>query len=285
MEILRVIIQGTITKGGCILDVKVGSISKLKNTTNNNIYFWLNNRFTTKQFGRLHPISSSCCDRLNAYIFSSVYNALIENCSVNVVKRNEIQLEFIIWYAIIELTSVRVPPSPGCSSFLTPAAHYMALLAGILWDLDGVLVDTGELHYQSWAATLAGYGFNLTFDLFRLTFGMNNHDILTTLYGQPPDLDFLARVTERKEGAFREMVRGQARTLPGVLTWLNQFRAWRIDQAVASSAPMENIVALINELDLKLYFTALVSGYAGLTNRENKIRLVTRPGNGSGTPQ
>lgn len=138
----------------------------------------------------------------------------------------------------------------------------MALLAGILWDLDGVLVDTGELHYQSWAATLAGYGFNLTFDLFRLTFGMNNHDILATLYGQPPDPDFLARVTERKEGAFREMVRGQARPLPGVLTWLNQFRAWRIDQAVASSAPMENIVALINELDLKLYFTALVSGYA-----------------------
>jgi len=35
--------------------------------TNTIIYFGLYDRFTTEQFGHLHPVSSSYCDRLNAY--------------------------------------------------------------------------------------------------------------------------------------------------------------------------------------------------------------------------
>jgi beta-phosphoglucomutase family hydrolase len=138
----------------------------------------------------------------------------------------------------------------------------MTFCAGILWDMDGVLVDTGELHYKSWATTLAGYGYDLTFDLFKTTFGMNNYDILKTIYGHPPSPDFLAQVTDQKEGSFREMIHGRARPLPGVLDWLEQIKARGFAQAVASSAPIENVDVLVDELGLRPYFSALVSGYA-----------------------
>jgi beta-phosphoglucomutase-like phosphatase (HAD superfamily) len=45
---------------------------------------------------------------------------------------------------------------------------------GVLWDLDGVLVDTGEFHFQAWSGLLPEYGVPFTRELFRATFGMNN---------------------------------------------------------------------------------------------------------------
>ncbi|MFN8007769.1 MAG: HAD hydrolase-like protein, partial [Terriglobia bacterium] len=57
---------------------------------------------------------------------------------------------------------------------------------GIIWDLDGVLVDTGEFHFQSWQETLAGFNIPFTRDFFHRTFGMNNAGVLTELMGHPP---------------------------------------------------------------------------------------------------
>ena len=30
-------------------------------------------------------------------------------------------------------------------------------IKGVLWDMDGVLVDTGDFHYQAWVHTLDSY--------------------------------------------------------------------------------------------------------------------------------
>jgi len=130
----------------------------------------------------------------------------------------------------------------------------------VLWDMDGVLVDTGPLHFQTWKDALAPMGVALTPELFRATFGMNNVGVLTTLLGRAPEPELAARVGDAKELAFREAIRGQARPLPGVVTWLRRLRAQGFRQAVASSGPPENIAALIDELGLRPYFDALVSG-------------------------
>lgn len=72
----------------------------------------------------------------------------------------------------------------------------------VLWDLDGVLVDSGELHYHSWQETLNNLSIPFDHEKFRLTFGMNNNGILTILIGRPPETDFLEMVTNRKEVSF-----------------------------------------------------------------------------------
>jgi beta-phosphoglucomutase len=53
--------------------------------------------------------------------------------------------------------------------------------AAVLWDMDGVLVDTGEFHYQSWAQVLQDYDVPFSREVFRGTFGMNNAGILSVL--------------------------------------------------------------------------------------------------------
>jgi beta-phosphoglucomutase family hydrolase len=135
-----------------------------------------------------------------------------------------------------------------------------ALKQGAIWDMDGVLVDTGEFHFPAWSQVLAKHGIPFNRELFRATFGMNNAGILSMLLGEPPAPDLLAEISDRKEELFRQAVRGRVRTLPGVLAWLESLKASGVRQAIASSAPPANIDALVDELEIRTYFAAIVSG-------------------------
>jgi beta-phosphoglucomutase family hydrolase len=132
---------------------------------------------------------------------------------------------------------------------------------GVIWDMDGVLVDTGEFHFQAWSRALPEYGITFTRQLFRATFGMNNAGILSVLLGQTPAPELLAEISDRKEQLFRQAVRGRVQPLPGVLAWLERLKAAGMGQAIASSAPPANIDALVDELGLRDYFDAIASGF------------------------
>jgi len=132
----------------------------------------------------------------------------------------------------------------------------------VLWDMDGVLVDSGELHYQSWLETLTTLSIPFDRDKFRLTFGMNNTGILTILLGKLPEADFLERVSNRKESLFRQLIHGRLQLLPGTLELLNRLQERGTLQAVASSAPQANIEVTVDELNIRHYFSALISAYA-----------------------
>ena len=132
---------------------------------------------------------------------------------------------------------------------------------GILWDMDGVLVDTGEFHYQSWVAVLPDYGIPFSRQFFQDTFGMNNAGILEILLGDDLTPELLAEIGDRKEAWFRDAIRGQAQPLPGVLAWLERLQAEGFCQGIASSAPPANIDTLVDALGLRAYFDALVSGF------------------------
>ena len=133
---------------------------------------------------------------------------------------------------------------------------------GVLWDMDGVLVDTGELHLQSWAETLKEYGFEFDRKFFVSTFGMNNASILTLVFGKKPEPALLAEIGDKKEAWFRKAIKGKAQPMAGVVAWLEQLKNWGFHQAVASSAPMANVLAVINELRLGPYFDTMVSASA-----------------------
>jgi len=137
----------------------------------------------------------------------------------------------------------------------------MTTRQGILWDLDGVLVDTGELHFQAWSQVLPEYGIPFTRESFQATFGMNNTGVLSALLGRTPEPELLTAISDRKEKLFRQAVRNRAQPLPGVRVWLERLKAAGAWQAIASSAPPANIDALVDELGLRPYFAAIVSGF------------------------
>ena len=131
----------------------------------------------------------------------------------------------------------------------------------ILWDMDGVLVDTGEAHFLAWYQALAEIGIPYTREDFRVTFGMNNAGLLKYVFGEPQTPALVNQLGGYKEELFREMVKAGANLLPGVEGWIAQFKAWGWKQAIASSAPWENIDALVDGLGIRAHFDAIVSGF------------------------
>jgi len=130
---------------------------------------------------------------------------------------------------------------------------------GILWDMDGVLVDSGRLHYLSWRDTLAHYNIPFSEDDFQHTFGMNNTGVLNSVTDNQIEPELIQMISTEKENLFREKLPGQVNPLPGVRIWLQKLGKAGFVQVVASSAPLQNIHALLQTLDLQHYFQALIS--------------------------
>ena len=137
----------------------------------------------------------------------------------------------------------------------------MSQLKAVLWDMDGVIVDTGEFHYRSWQDTLSRQGMEYSRETFRTTFGMNNRGIIEILFGEDVSEGLYHQVSEEKERAFRQLIKGKVKLLPGVQSLLDTIADARIPQAIGSSAPQENIDAIVDSLGLRSYFKELVSAY------------------------
>ena len=131
----------------------------------------------------------------------------------------------------------------------------------VLWDMDGTLADTGELHYQTWLAALNEAGYDMSPQQFKTTFGMNSRAALRYLYGDAFNDEQMEHIIVQKETIYRLMLPGSMHLLPGVQHWLDWLRDHHIPQAMASSAPDENIQVFVDDLGIREYFAALVAGF------------------------
>jgi len=134
------------------------------------------------------------------------------------------------------------------------------MAGAVLWDLDGTLVDSEEYHWISWRDTMAEEAAPVTRAQFLETFGLRNDEILPAWLGPGATAERIQRVSDAKEVLYRELVRsGDLRPLPGAAEWVHRLgeQGWR--QAIASSAPRENVDVVLEALGLARRFDAVVS--------------------------
>jgi beta-phosphoglucomutase len=132
-------------------------------------------------------------------------------------------------------------------------------LRAVIWDLDGVIIDSAEEHRKSWHRLAQAAGLSLTNEQFYATFGMRNSAIIPKLWGPMPP-ERIQKLADLKEKYFREFVRNAATPLPGAIELLSALHDAGYLQALASSTPIKNI-ELINELlGLDRYLSVFVSG-------------------------
>jgi HAD superfamily hydrolase (TIGR01509 family) len=131
---------------------------------------------------------------------------------------------------------------------------------GVIWDMDGVLADTTEAHFQAWARALSAH--EIPFDrlVFDRVFGMNNVGTLTVLLGRPPTRQEVTDIADCKERIFRHAAGRLVRPMPGAIRLLGELGQAGWFQAVASSAPQENIGLLVDAFGIRRYFAAILSG-------------------------
>jgi beta-phosphoglucomutase len=132
-------------------------------------------------------------------------------------------------------------------------------IVAIIWDMDGVIIDSEDEHRRAWQGLAREEGIAFSDADFWATFGKRNDSIFAEKW-PPLAPQEVQRLANRKEVYFRELIRETAVALPGALELMSELHRAAYPQALASSAPVENIQLVSEVLGLKRYLSVLVSG-------------------------
>ena len=133
-------------------------------------------------------------------------------------------------------------------------------MRGALWDMDGTLVDTAELHFEAWRSTCRAHGRDLTRPEFAATFGRRNEETIPILFGNRFVGPAAIALADQKEELYRTAAQDGVDLLRGGAALLQRLRAkgWR--QAIGSSAPRLNVEQILRLTGTASIFDAVVSG-------------------------
>ena len=131
---------------------------------------------------------------------------------------------------------------------------------GVIFDLDGVLVDTGWAHKQSWFDLAEKEGFSMSDEFFYSTFGMQNYMIIPMVIGRELPRDEVDRMSDWKEQRYREIIADHLEPAEGAKSLLDDLRNSGFLTAVGSSAPRANLDLVLERVGLRDCFDACVSG-------------------------
>ncbi|MBN1611642.1 MAG: HAD family phosphatase [Polyangiaceae bacterium] len=131
-------------------------------------------------------------------------------------------------------------------------------MLGVIFDCDGVLVDSERLSLASWLPVLARHGIPATIEQIEPFIGASDRAVLEHfghLGGTPLGEDLL----EQRQAEYFRMARGNLRTFPGVVSVLERLHARRVPMAVASSGQPEKIRFNLEQVELTEFFPVVVS--------------------------
>lgn len=144
----------------------------------------------------------------------------------------------------------------------------MPELKAVLFDLDGVLVDTHIMHYRSWQRLADELGLTFNEELGEEFRGMARDKCLHVLYAKfnnlpAPDSDTLTSLTDRKNGYYHDVLLQAAPEdliLPGAVELLKALNDAGIKVIVASGSKNANMV--IDQAQIREYIDDVVDRYA-----------------------
>jgi HAD superfamily hydrolase (TIGR01509 family) len=140
--------------------------------------------------------------------------------------------------------------------------------AAVIWDMDGVLCATMDLHFQAlrmacaarslfFPEEITSIGVGRT-DRANLDYILSKNDIPAVSGEISPLISNL--LNEKENILFGLLKETQLKTSPGVEAWLKVLESKKIPCAVASSSTMSTIVLIVERLGITRYFSAVISG-------------------------
>jgi HAD superfamily hydrolase (TIGR01509 family) len=129
----------------------------------------------------------------------------------------------------------------------------------VLWDLDGTLVDSEDLHWQAWRDILAPEGVGVSYEQFLASFGRKNDPIMRDWLGTGYNPERAVRLADTKEAEYRRLAELHGLTpLPGAREWVGALAAAGWKQAIVTSAPRRNADVMLRVLGMTALFDAIV---------------------------
>jgi beta-phosphoglucomutase len=130
---------------------------------------------------------------------------------------------------------------------------------GVIFDMDGVLIDSGAHHRAAWAALLADEGVTSSDTSWRLTIGRPAEEAVGLLLGRTLPPAEAQRLAERKRAHYARLVGRGVQAIAGVSEFLRELERLSVKRAVATSATRTDVERLLGELRLRERFNVVVA--------------------------
>ncbi|HEX3602052.1 MAG TPA: HAD family phosphatase [Lacipirellulaceae bacterium] len=135
----------------------------------------------------------------------------------------------------------------------------MSTLA-VIFDMDGVLIDSYEAHFAGWSQMYAELNLDYTEEDFAADFGRTSRDILFRRFGDQLADARIRELDERKEALFRDSLRSQFTAMDGATELIDALTAVGFRLGIGSSAPPENIDLCLEKLGCRGKISAVITG-------------------------
>lgn len=132
---------------------------------------------------------------------------------------------------------------------------------GLIFDMDGVLLDSNPAHREAWVAYNRGCGIDTTEEMLERMYGRRNDEIIRDFFGCGLSEEEVTRRGADKERLYRQMIgpRVEQMLVPGLRPFLDCYR--QAPLALASNAEPQNVSFLLDRADLRVYFKVVVDGH------------------------
>ncbi len=132
-----------------------------------------------------------------------------------------------------------------------------SVAGGVLWDLDGVVIDSEELYFQAYGRVLREWGISVSRPLYGRIWvgGGRGAEWAVETFGLPVDADELKR---RRRPIYQQLLEERIRLMPGIEAALARLGAsWPM--AVATNSPSSAVDFVMEKFELRHHFQDVVT--------------------------
>ena len=133
-------------------------------------------------------------------------------------------------------------------------------MQAVIFDVDGVLVDSFAAHYRTWRMLADEFGADFDEPTFAATFGITAPDIIRRYWPGPLSDEQIAQMSEHKEALYRQLLTDDFPAMDGARELVESLHAAGFKLAVGSSGPPENVALPLAQLGCGDCFDATVNG-------------------------
>lgn len=129
----------------------------------------------------------------------------------------------------------------------------------LLFDLNGTMIDDMGYHIKAWYRILNELGANLSMERVKEECYGKNHELLERVFPGRFSQEEKDKLSIEKEKQYQSEFRPHLQLIDGLDAILEKAKASGIKMAIGSAAIMFNIAFVIDGLNIRHYFDALVS--------------------------
>ncbi|MBW8034876.1 MAG: HAD family phosphatase [Planctomycetes bacterium] len=145
-----------------------------------------------------------------------------------------------------------------------------------IFDVDGTMVDNASYHQNAWIALDKRYDLAITPEYYLANIHSRSNDKnVRKLFPDAGSDEFINRISKEKESIYRSTFRPVLKEIPGLTNLIKELSRQNIPCAAASNSPKANVDMVLDELDIRKYFSVIIDRDQVTAGKPNPEILLT----------